>query len=973
MQLFAAIRILAVALVAAPFTRASDSLSIELHNSIIHTAATSVESSQYSDVSVGPSSTDESFADDLQKQWKANEGLGDDVAAPYLVCDFTAGTGRSRVEHINSLCDLPDIGDHSVQNLPDRTCVNAQLLYADAKKCAAKSEFIAVVPHTAWTKISYEALTAGFGDGFNTTMPNQVAIETARYAGIICPGDSESIKTRRSEAKNALMRDFKSTEKCAATVPSVRGYMAKFGDIFTLTFENSRLKLHQKDGVFVNYECLMALVASLAEHPFVCNVEHDPPVVLFNDNARWIMQGNVGSNSNKKLPFHDAGIKGFGQTVQMSDTGLSVQSCYFYDSNGEVVRDKSATVDRSKRKVVQYYAKSDQYDDNGHGTHCAGTILGEICTGTGCTVNGVNRDGSAPEAKIAVYDIGGSGPGVSPDDADPMFVRGMSAFATVHSASWGNGDNSYQTRDRKNDKFQYDNPSFLVVFAAGNSGGSKNSGRYNIKNTSSGVAKNNLNVCATNNHEVGLGQSYTAYFSSMGPSQDGRMKPDICAPGMKISSAKNSRGRTCSSQTYSGTSMACPGVAGSALLLRQFFMEGFYPTGTKNSADSFTPTGYLIKAAILNSGRAVLGRDNDGEADMFPSTPYDESQGFGLISLIDAVYLNGESKAKVLVWDQVELENGKMWEETITIGSCDTQQTSVTMTYFDKEGAVGCSTCMTNRLDLTVMNNGQTLYPNGKTGHDTKNNVQRVRFETGNDSITVRVYAKNLITASQKFAVVVSGCVDSGSRHPAHSPGPSKISSPAPSKSISQTPTAAPTCFEDPNFAITRGFKKKQLKRTCKYFGEKKWRKKKWCNKRYRGQLISEICCVTCAPECTQQEILMKEYYARSGQTITTNLPAVINNVQQVRGTLRCTYTTNHYVSGDFILQDASGNQLYKMNFHCGGQHGTDVTKSSEVFDMPVDGVKMVSYKSSWNSGYYSDFMAICTDVNGKEIEVPLK
>jgi len=800
MQLSAAVRILAVALAAAPFTHASDSLSLELHNSIIPTAATSVESSLYNDVSIGPSSMDGSFADDLQKQWRKNEGLGADVAAPYLVCDFTAGTGRSRVEHIDSLCDLPNIGDHSVQNLPDRTCVNAQLSYADAKKCAAQSEFIAVVPHTTWTKISYEALTAGFGEGFNANVPNQVAIKSARYAGIICSGDSQPIKTRRSEVKNALMRDFKKTTKCNAE---------NFGDTFTLTYESSRLQLHQKDGVPVNYECLMALVASLGEHPFVCHVEYDPPFVLLNDKARWIMQGNA---LDRKLPFHAVGITGSGQTAQISDSGVSVNSCYFYDRR-RVVRDMSATVDRRRRKIVQYYAKSDGVDHDGHGTHCAGTILGRTCTRRRlCSPSGVNRDGSAPGAKLAVYDISDSGNNVFPDNADPMFVHGMSAGATVHSASYADGINYYTAWDGDHDKFQYDNPNFLVVFAAGNSGAG------NAKNTSSNVAKNNLNVCSTNNDGDGLGQFYTAHSSSMGPSQDGRIKPDICAPGTNIFSASNGSSRTCSDQKYSGTSMACPGVAGSALILRQYFMDGFYPTGAKNPGDEFTPSGYLIKAAILNSGRTVLGRDN-GESS-YDSTPYDESQGFGLISLIDAVYLEGQSTAKVLVWDKVELKNGGVWEETIYIGNCDATQTSVTMTYFDKEAAHGCSTCMTNRLDLTVMKGSQTLYPNGLTKPDTNNNAQRVRFPTDGVTIDVRVEAKNLITTSQKFAVVVSGCMDIGTKNPAFSP----------------------VCFEDPDFVFKRpGF------RTCEKMGQRKHRLGWNCNQRYQGQLISEICCVTCA------------------------------------------------------------------------------------------------------------------------------
>jgi len=322
--------------------------------------------------------------------------------------------------------------------------------------------------------------------------------------------------------------------------------------------------------------------------------------------------------------------------------------------------------------------------------------------------------------------------------------------------------NSYRSTDQDFDKFQYENPSFLVVFSAGNDGDNYWNGnaRYNIKNSSGVVAKNNINVCASKNDGHGLGQNYVAYFSSMGPSADGRMKPDICAPGTFINSAANTNnGRKCASEVKQGTSMACPGVAGSALLLRQYFMDGFYPSGTKVSSDTFTPTGYLIKAVILNSGRPMLGRDNGPYEKIYPSEQYDESQGFGLMSLIDAVYIHGRSKAKVLVWDKVELRDGNEWEEIINFGSCDATHISVTMTYFDKEAAVNCITCMTNRLDLTVMKGSETLYPNGLTGHDTKNNAQRIRFLAGTSTIRVRVKAENLICDSQEFALVVSGCV----------------------------------------------------------------------------------------------------------------------------------------------------------------------------------------------------------------------
>lgn len=47
--------------------------------------------------------------------------------------------------------------------------------------------------------------------------------------------------------------------------------------------------------------------------------------------------------------------------------------------------------------------------------------------------------------------------------------------------------------------------------------------------------------------------------------------------------------------------MATPVAAASAALIRQYYMDGFYPSGTKTAADSFRPTGALLKATLINS------------------------------------------------------------------------------------------------------------------------------------------------------------------------------------------------------------------------------------------------------------------------------------------------------------------------------------------------------------------------------------
>ncbi|PNH08589.1 Serine protease/ABC transporter B family protein tagD, partial [Tetrabaena socialis] len=93
-----------------------------------------------------------------------------------------------------------------------------------------------------------------------------------------------------------------------------------------------------------------------------------------------------------------------------------------------------------------------------------------------------------------------------------------------------------------------------------------------------------------------------AAFSSYGPMSDGRIKPEVVAPGVNITSAGSNgviTGDACASTviTMTGTSMASPQAAGSAALVRQYLRTGFYPTGasTDTLAAPFTPSGMLIK------------------------------------------------------------------------------------------------------------------------------------------------------------------------------------------------------------------------------------------------------------------------------------------------------------------------------------------------------------------------------------------
>ena len=128
---------------------------------------------------------------------------------------------------------------------------------------------------------------------------------------------------------------------------------------------------------------------------------------------------------------------------------------------------------------------------------------------------------------------------------------------------------------------------------------------------------------------------HIASFSSFGPTEDGRIKPDIVAPG-EITSASGAAAlndnvdnffsgsggssgggnwignnqdqdwEECRVVQISGTSMATPVVAGAATLVRQYFVDGFYPSGAKRASDGFSPTAALVKAALINGKVSIV-------------------------------------------------------------------------------------------------------------------------------------------------------------------------------------------------------------------------------------------------------------------------------------------------------------------------------------------------------------------------------
>jgi len=145
-------------------------------------------------------------------------------------------------------------------------------------------------------------------------------------------------------------------------------------------------------------------------------------------------------------------------------------------------------------------------------------------------------------------------------------------------------------------------------------------------------------------------------FSSRGPTLDGRIKPDVLAPGERLVSAfadANDNTQQCASdpnsrlyavQPLQGTSMATPALAGSAALVREYFLRGFGACGKAAAASSPSfVSSSLVKATIINS--AVYAPITDAAGSTFAAARKPYQVGFGRVKLDTALRFEGDALA----------------------------------------------------------------------------------------------------------------------------------------------------------------------------------------------------------------------------------------------------------------------------------------------------------------------------------------
>jgi subtilisin family serine protease len=513
-----------------------------------------------------------------------------------------------------------------------------------------------------------------------------------------------------------------------------------------------------------NKQCAMSLIIGLSVHPAVQTIEIAQQLELASvegeSNPQWITQSGVVNSR----PFFDHGLDGSGQVVAVADGGLDRDNCYFRDADGDEESIFGGSWDMSKRKIVNY---DDTFGDRqeismGHGTYVSGIIAGRKSS------NGLDgevgyADGVATGAKLSFFDMEIGAAGIQ----DPGVSRLFESFyndgsgAKIMNGSWGRSYGGLYTsfcRDWDG-LLRSKYADVLFVVSAGNTG----IGAVEASIQNPADCKNAMAVGASLSYGRDIrskekGIEYMADYSSRGPSADGRIKPDIVAPGHFIvaPNADPSRIGECDGSSrpnvqyslsagkggryVSGTSMSTPVVAGSAAIVRQYFEEGWCAEemccGSKGCGEPINPSGSLLKAILLNGAESLTGGVQvvpDGSVTESVSE-YDNNQGYGRLNLLNSLPLNGENDLQMIVVNDKGIRNEATQEYVVDIDMSNgcSADLRVTLAWFDAPGSVGCTSCIMNDLDLYIeeVNGSDTFYPNGLSRRDRKNTVERIRVSS---------------------------------------------------------------------------------------------------------------------------------------------------------------------------------------------------------------------------------------------------
>jgi len=427
-------------------------------------------------------------------------------------------------------------------------------------------------------------------------------------------------------------------------------------------------------------------------------------------------------------------------------------------------------VDNVRTNHQEFGGRTTNMDGNSphwHSTHVAGTII----------ASGVvaNAKGMAPSANLKSYDWNYHHSEMAQEAAEGNllsnhsygFIRGWHGSTWYGDPSISNDEDYkfgfYDDYAKDWDEIAYNAPYYLIIKSAGNDRNDTGTGHdpdgpYDCIDQY-GIAKNILTVGAVYDIPGGYTQPsdvVMSSFSSWGPADDGRIKPDIVANGTGLYSSASSADNAYAS--YSGTSMAAPTTTGSLALLVQHY-ENIEGSGVKMRAAT-------LKALVLHT--ADEAGTNDGP---------DYSFGWGLLNTQSAAVKISEDTVTDVITEHV-LSNGETFSREITISG--TSPIRVTIVWTDPPGTPPTpslnppDTILVNDLDLKITEGINTFYPwkldknnpsaaATNSGENDVDNVEMVDISspTNATTYTITVTHDGTLDSPQAFSMIISADTDS--------------------------------------------------------------------------------------------------------------------------------------------------------------------------------------------------------------------
>lgn len=457
----------------------------------------------------------------------------------------------------------------------------------------------------------------------------------------------------------------------------------------------------------------------------------------------------VGVFDDGTPKYYETNNKGAGQTTRtdLVQTGGSAG----LDLNGENMiggiwdggRVRASHI-LLENRVTQIDASPSLSD---HSTHVSGTMIG-----TGDVVNG-NAKGMAPEASLNAYDFLNDEAEMTSAAANGLLVSNHSYGLRIDQLPlWRLG--YYDDNARNLDNIVFNAPYYLPVVSAGNdrqSGKNPGDGGYDYL-TDKGVSKNSV-VCAAvyqiTNYN-GPSSVVMSSFSSWGPTDDGRIKPDISGKG--VNTYSSTAFTNTSFDRYDGTSMSAPNISGSLLLLQQHHnnINGSYMLGS-------TLRGLLLHTA--------------DEAGTTPGPDY--KFGWGLMNTkkaADVITNNGETS--IIIEEQLAQDE----VYTFSVQANELEDLVASITWTDPAGNspqggindLG-TRMLVNDLDLRISDDGgATFFPwklNPLTpaapatqGDNLVDNIEKIEISNPVGEYVIRVSHKNTLrNGFQAFSLIVTG------------------------------------------------------------------------------------------------------------------------------------------------------------------------------------------------------------------------